>query len=73
VNSATLESKGGASTDAAGGTAGSGGYIELFGQSKPTSSGGRLDVSPGSGGATAGGVGEIWIDWVNVTPASGIL
>jgi hypothetical protein len=73
VNTATLESKGGTSTDGAGGTSGAGGLIELFSQSKPTSSGGRLDVSPGTGGTTPGGVGEIWIDWVNVTPASGIL
>lgn len=51
---------------------GSGGYIDLFSQTRPTANSGQLNVAKGTGGTTAVN-GEILIDWVDVTPTSGIL
>jgi hypothetical protein len=72
-NSGALVSKGGHATDAAAGTSGDGGHVELFSQSIPTANAATIDVSHGTGGATPGSVGEILIDSVDVTPASGVL
>jgi hypothetical protein len=72
-NSAPLWSPGGNATDAAAGTAGSGGLIELFSQSKPTANSATCNVAAGAGGNTKGSVGQIWIDSANVTPANGVL
>lgn len=49
-----------------------GGYIDLFSQTRPTANSGQLNVAKGTGGTTAE-IGEILIDWVDVTPTSGIL
>ncbi|MDZ4184789.1 MAG: hypothetical protein U1D97_07410 [Desulfuromonadales bacterium] len=68
TNSGQIKVSGGnGSTDG-----GSGGYIDLFSQTRPTANSGQLNVAKGTGGTTAAN-GTIWLDWVDVTPTSGTL
>ncbi|MDD2320206.1 MAG: hypothetical protein PHO83_09160, partial [Geobacteraceae bacterium] len=68
TNSGAITANGGAGTI----DGGDGGYIDLFSQYVATSNSGTLNVAAGTGGTTATN-GIIWIDWVDVTPADGIL
>lgn len=68
TNSGQIKANGGNGTN----DGGSGGEVDLFSQTRPTANSGQLNVAKGTGGTTAVN-GEILIDWVDVTPTSGIL
>jgi len=69
-NSGSILSNGGASTSE---KSGNGGKVDLFSESKPTQNTAALiSVMPGTKvTGIKGSNGEIWIDWVDVTPLDG--
>jgi hypothetical protein len=71
-NGGQILSPGGNSSDAAG-TNGSGGYVDMFSGASRTSNTASISVRAGSGGDGSGQNGRIWIDWVDITPADGVL
>jgi hypothetical protein len=69
-NSGSILSNGGASTSE---KSGNGGKVDLFSESKPTQNTAAL-ISVAKGAVKTGipgSNGEIWIDWVDVTPLDG--
>lgn len=69
-NSGSIYTNGGDGTT----TNGNGGNMDIFSETAATqNTAGLITVADGAGAGAAGTNGEIWIDWVDVTPTDGTL